>query len=118
MSFTNWGNTLTVINLVILISVTIGGYLAFRTGFTRTSQEVQERVIGAQKEENEVLQRRLSRLEAEHNRLNSLMLLVVVTFKKRGIIIEFDNDMVTIRDTATNTIQVSQLPHGDELPTP
>lgn len=109
----DWSGILTVINLTVTILIVIGGYIALKSGIARTAQEVQERVISALHEENELLQNRIKRAEAENSRLNRLVLLIIGMLKKmHNISVEIEQDMVTFR--SSSGVQVSQLPSTDD----
>jgi hypothetical protein len=56
-------NFLSIVNLVLVIATVGGGILAFRRGFTRTANEVQERVIHALNSELEALTARIESIE-------------------------------------------------------
>ena len=98
---TTFTSVLTIVNLVIVIGLMLGGYIAIRSGVARSGQEIQERIKQAFKDENELLQSRVKRLEAENKRLNSLMQLVVAALKKtHGINLEISEDMILYRDAS------------------
>jgi uncharacterized protein YlxW (UPF0749 family) len=109
VTFTGW---LTIINFVIIIGVSIGGFIAIRSKAAEAASEIQERVRMALHDENELLQSQVKRLEEEVKRLKNLFQLVVVMLKKtKNIELEIEDDMVTLRD-ATGT-HSSQLSNGN-----
>lgn len=90
---------LTIVNLVIAIGIVIGGYIAIRSGMSRAGQEIQDRVRQALHDENELLQSRLKRLEADNKRLSSQLRLVIDMLKKiHSIDMDINDDMVILRD--------------------
>ena len=61
---------LSLINLIITLCLMVGGVAAYRHGFTRTANEVQERVINALQSEIQSLHDRIAALEKENTRLS------------------------------------------------
>src|SRR5947199_10864540 len=91
-------NFLSIVNLVLLIATTLGGILAFRHGFTRTANEVQERVIAALNSELAALASRVESMEKENVRLHQIIATICAALKRRGIAVTIQGDMVNIRD--------------------
>ena len=111
---TTWTGILTIANLVIAISIVIGGYIAIRSTMARAGQDIQDRVRQALHDENELLQSRLKRLELENKRLGRQLQLVIDMLKKiRGIELDVTDDMVTLRDASG--VHVSRLHTTDGL---
>jgi len=98
---TSWVMYLTIINLIVIIAGAIGGYLAYRAAFSRAKDEITERVTGLLKTENEVLQRRVKTVEGR-------LRLLINWFAKQGVVIEFDGESLTIRDTKNGITSVHQ----------
>lgn len=95
IDFTGW---LTIINLIVLISGSIGGTLVFRSSLRKAENDVQERVREALSAENELLQSRINRVEKENRRLNKLIQLIVTVLKKTlNAELEVDGDIVYLR---------------------
>ena len=76
----------------------IGGAAAFRHGFTRTANEVQERVINALQSEIDSLKDRLAQLEIENTRLTHIIATIRAALRRRGLHITIDGELVSIRD--------------------
>ncbi|HCI78999.1 MAG TPA: hypothetical protein DHW02_04850 [Ktedonobacter sp.] len=90
--------SLSVLNLLITICLVIGGIAAYRHGFTRTANEVQERVIHALQSEIQSLHDRIEALERENTRLNYVISTMCSALKQRGLHVTIDGDIVSIQD--------------------
>lgn len=90
--------SLSVLNLLITIGLVIGGIAAYRYGFTRTTNEVQERVIHALQSEIQSLYDRIEALERENTRLNYVLSTMCTALKQRGLHVTIDGDIVSIQD--------------------
>ena len=89
---------LSLINLIITLCLMIGGVVAYRHGFTRTANEVQERVIHALQSEIQTLHDRIAALEKENTRLSYTLTTMCLALKQRGIHVTIDGDIVSIQD--------------------
>lgn len=97
-----------MINIGMTIALLIGGFVAFRSGFTRTANEVQERVIHALQGEIQTLHDRITALEQENQHLHYTITTICTALKQRGIHITIDGDTISIqgrfsRDTSYRT---------------
>ena len=100
----DWAQILTVANLLILLAVTFGGYFALKSALARSEIDVQTRVRDALSAENNLLQKRVERLEKENKRLENLLQLVVTTLNNtHHIDLEIDGDMITMRSPSGGT---------------
>ena len=90
--------SLSLINLIITLFLTIGADAAYRHGFTRTVNEVQERVINALQCEIQSLHDRIAALEKENTRLSYTLTTMCTALKQRGIHVTIDGDIVSIQD--------------------
>ena len=90
--------SLSVLNLLITVGLVIGGIAAYRHGFTRTANEVQERVIHALQSEIQSLHDRIEALERENTRLNYVLSTMCSALKQRGLHVTIDGDIVSIQD--------------------
>lgn len=103
----------TILNLlypVIFLCITIGGVVSYRKSQHKTMQEiarnateVQDHVINAQKAELETLKDRLDTLEKKNIRLEQTLGIIKAAFRKKGIIITIDGDIVSISDQQGNS---------------
>lgn len=89
---------LSLLNLLITIGLVIGGVVAYYHGFTRTANEVQERVINALQSEIQMLHDRIATLEQENARLNYIVTTLCSALKQLGIHVTIDGDTVSIHD--------------------
>lgn len=103
---------LSILNLVLCLGLALGGFAAFRHGFTRTANEVQERVIHALESEINALKDRLSELEKENVRLTHLIATMRHAMKRRGLFVTIDGDLVSIRDRAGKLTQAARIQGG------
>jgi hypothetical protein len=113
---------LVVANLIVLVLGTVGGYIVLRSSLARGAQDMQEHVRVALKDENELLQNRLTRVEDDNATLKHQLQLVVEILKRQGIILEIDGEMVQVKDargsTFTTTRQiVPKRPRPTQKPT-
>ena len=109
-------NFLSILNLVITLSLMIGGLLAYHHGFTRTANEVQERVIHLLQSEIGALQDRISALEKENTRLNHIITTIRASLKRRGLHITIDGELVSIHDRAGHLTQTTRIHGSDDTP--
>src|SRR5258708_20545301 len=119
MPMSNFYSSINLVYIVVTLCVVVGGIFAFRHGFTRTANEVQERVINALSAELtalstqiEMLTKRLNELEQENIRLTSrqneldhenIRLRMIITaicnaMKRRRINIDIEQDFIQIKD--------------------
>lgn len=83
---------LNILYPVLLLAGIIGGYFALKSALAKSESEIQERVRKALEAENVVLQRRVKTVEGR-------LSLLINWFAKQGVVIEFDGDALTIKDT-------------------
>ena len=102
-------NTLSILNLVLCIGLAIGGVAAFRHGFTRTANEVQERVINALESEINALKDRLSELEKENARLTQVIATIRTAMRRRGLLVTVEGELVSIRDKSGRFSQDTRI---------
>lgn len=89
---------LSLLNLLITIGLVIGGVVAYYHGFSRTANEVQERVINALQSEIQTLHDRIATLEQENARFNYIVTTLCSALKQLGIHVTIDGDTVSIHD--------------------
>src|SRR5258707_2892164 len=100
-------NILSILNLVLCIGLAIGGLAAFRFGFTRTANEIQERVIKALESEINALKDRLSELEKENARLTQIIATIRMAMKRRGLFVTVNGELLSIRHRAGKFTQAT-----------
>ncbi|HZU69964.1 MAG TPA: hypothetical protein VFA09_22025 [Ktedonobacteraceae bacterium] len=114
-------NFISILNLCVTFGLTAGGIVAFRHGFNRAANEIQDRVIKALQSEIGSLQDRIVALEKENTRLSHVIMTIRAALKRRGLHITIDGDLVSIHDrsgnlTQTSRIRGSQPPSGGDDP--
>ena len=107
-------NFLSVLNLLITVSLVVGGMLAYHHGFARTVNEVQERVIRALQSEIGALQDRIVALEKENTRLSQVIMTIRTSLKRRGLHITIDGELVSIHDRAGRVTHTSRISGGKD----
>jgi YD repeat-containing protein len=100
---------LSVLNLVLCLGLAVGGLAAFRHGFARTANEVQERVINALESEINALKDRLGELEKENARLTQVIATIRMAMRRRGLLVTIDGELVSIRDRAGKFTQATRI---------
>lgn len=105
-------NFITILNLCVTLGLTAGCVIAFRYGFTRTAQEIQDRVIKALQSEIGSLQDRIVALEKENTRLSHVIMTIRAALKRRGLHITIDGDLVSIHDRSGKLTQTSRIRGG------
>lgn len=88
---------LSLFSLLMTIGLLIGGIAAYRHGFIRTANEIQERVIHALQSEIQAMQERISDLEQDNSHLEKIIATICSTLKHYGISITIDGEMVNIQ---------------------
>lgn len=107
-------NIISILSMLLTIAGILGGILAFKNGFTRTANEVQERVINALQQEISVLNMRIADLEAQNQRLDQVIITLCEALKKRGIIVSIDGSLVTVTDgNTTHSVRIKGAHGGD-----
>lgn len=102
-------NILSIFNLMFCIGLAVGGLAAFRHGFTRTANEVQERVINALESEINALKDRLGELEKENARLTQVIATIRTAMRRRGLVVSVDGELVSIRDRLGKLTQATRI---------
>ena len=98
MQMNNSYTLLSIFNVILTIGGIFGGIWAWRNGFTRTANEIQERVISALNQEIVVLRGRLEDLEKENRKLDQVILTICQALKHRGLVISIEGSLVTVTD--------------------
>lgn len=89
---------LSIFCMILTLCAIFGGILAFRNGFTRTANEIQERVINALESEISTLRMRIEDVEQENNRLHQTILTICEALKKRDLVVSIDGNLISISD--------------------
>ena len=111
----NWTGILTILSFLLALGSPIGIFLALRGSKAKEEQTIAERVRDMYRDENDLLQARVKRLEIENRNLNNALILVIDILKKnKNIELQIDEHTVTLRD-GTGTL-VSRLRKPDSGP--
>lgn len=104
---------ISVISLVLTVAGILGGIFAFRNGFSRTANEVQERVINALNCELDALRQRINDLERENSRFQQIISTICEALKKRGLAVSIDGNLVSISDGKdTHSMRIQEIDAG------
>lgn len=96
--------------MAIMIAVTFGGLWVFRRAYTKQLGEMQDRVIAVYKAENEAQATQIATLEKKVQRLESVLSTLTLTLKaRRGLLIEMNDDLITIVDQRTGAEQTVKI---------
>lgn len=107
---------LSVLNVVLMIGLTIGGVIVFRGSRGKAIAEVQDRTIEALKTQTETQERQIKALEKKITHLNRVMITVEYALKRRGLRIEIDDDAITLIDERSRANQTVQIRMMDAVP--
>jgi hypothetical protein len=102
-------DNLSAINLVITFALLVGGILAYRSAFSKTANEVQERVISAMESEINTLRGHISDLKRENKYLMAVLDIIIESLEKRGLIITIEHSSVTIEDQTAHTTRTTRI---------
>ena|SRR5215469_16872295 len=100
---------LALVNLFVIVFGSLGSIFAFRSGKANAERAAQQSIREMIREENELLQARVKRLETSNQRMNKMLQLIVSTLKKtHGIELKIDEDILSVRDASggTHTAQI------------
>lgn len=112
------GINLTVItivaNLILIVAGIIGGWMVIQSSLAHGAQEIQDRVKTSILEENDLLQKRLDRVEDENKLLKKQMQRAFELLEEtRGIIIKIDGELIQIQDTQGSVVTTTRpTPHS------
>ena len=92
-----------LINILLVICVTVGGFFAFRNGKQTQLAKFQNDTITALKERISSLENKITDFEKENVIQRHVLETITSALKQRGLIITVDGDLVTITDQKTGT---------------
>lgn len=93
-----FNNFLPVFSIALSLFVIIGGFVAFRQGFSKQSSEIQDQTINALRTRVETLEGQVESDEKELRRLRQVLETVKHALKRRGLHIEIEGEFVTLID--------------------
>lgn len=101
--------------LVIIVAGLVGGLWIFKRSYVKQLGELQQSVIATYKAENEAQELKIKSLERKVTRLESVLATLQVTLKKRrGLLIEINDDLITLVDQRTGTEHAVQIHVTDQ----
>lgn len=101
--------------LIITIAVLFGGLWVFRRSYVKQLGELQESVISTYKSQNEAQELQIKALEKKVARLEGVISTLKVTLnKRRGLLIEINDDLITLIDQRTGTEHAVQIHVTDQ----
>jgi len=90
---------LTILNLLIVVGGSIGGFIAIKTSLAKAESDVQQRVREALEVENNLLKDRIDRLEKTNRRMEKIVQLISITLERtHHIKLTIDEDIVSLKD--------------------
>ncbi|GCE51102.1 hypothetical protein EI42_04914 [Thermosporothrix hazakensis] len=95
---------LSTVSILMTLCAVCGGFLAWRTGATRTANEVQQRVIDALNTELDTLRARLDTIAREKTRLEAVIAAICAAMRNRGMSVDIQGELVLIQDVQGGSI--------------
>jgi hypothetical protein len=98
-----------IASLILTLMLAIGGVFAFRGAINRSASEIQKNTIEALLVQNAAQERQIVTLEKKVQRLENVLYTLQTTLKKRrGLLIEINDDLITLVDQtgAEHTVQI------------
>lgn len=92
-------NFLPYLNIVLMICLAVGGFVAWRKGYSQESNTIQVSTIDALKEEVASLRRKVDDLEKERSTQDRVIATIRYALKSQGLRVTIEGDFVTLRDT-------------------
>lgn len=101
-----FGALLPVMSIVITLCAVIGGAIAFRGNQGKGNSEIQQSTIMAQQAQLDTQDKQIKALKEKVTRLEAIFSTLQITLKKRrGLLIEISDDLITLIDQRTGTEQ-------------
>lgn len=113
-------NLVPILSLIISVAALIGGFVAYRSGYSKQASEIQQRVINALQAQNEAQEAQIETCEKELSRLKKVVTTIQYALKRRGLRIEINNDAITLIDEAVPRqehmvqIQITDAPDDEK----
>ncbi len=87
-----------VINTVLIMFLTVGGFLAFRNGRRAELTKFQRETIEAMQQRIDTIEGKLIDLQTENALQRHIIDTITLALKARGMVVTIDGDMVTINE--------------------
>lgn len=96
--------------IALTIAILLGGLWAFRRSSVKQLGELQESVIATYKSQNEAQAIQIKALEKKVAKLEGTLSTLQITLKKRrGLLIEINDDLITLVDQRTGAEHAVQI---------
>ncbi len=100
---------------VIALIGLLSGVIAYRRFNTKQLGEIQEKVIDAYKSQSEAQDKQIKMLKEKVQRLEAIFSTLQITLKKRrGLLIEINDDLITLVDQRTGAEHAVQIHVTDQ----
>ncbi len=101
--------------LIIIAAGLVGGLWIFKRSYVKQLGELQDSVIATYKSQNEAQELQIKTLEKKVARLEGVISTLQITFKKRrGLLIEIDEDVITLVDQRTGAEHTVKINVSDQ----
>jgi len=104
---------LSILSPVLAICILIGGFFAFRSGYSNATTETQAKLIEIFKVQIETLEKQVAHDTKEITRLKSTVVTIQKVLDQRGMHITVEDDSVVFKEdlnkqtTTTTTVQIT-----------
>jgi hypothetical protein len=111
------------LNIVLMVCLAIGGFFAWKKGYSQESGAIQESVIVALKEEVAAVRRKVDDLEKERATQDRVIATIRYVLKQYNLRVTIQGDVVTINDNVgkSKSMRVQEqaivkpiMPSGDD----
>ena len=89
-----------ILNIVLTVLLAVGGFLAFRKGYSKETEDAMERLNKTLDGEIQVLRRRVDDLERERATQDRVIATIRYALKQYGLRVTIAGDFVTLNDTS------------------
>lgn len=103
---------LPLLSIILTLCAVVGGFFAFKKGYSQEAGAIQERVIEALKDEVKALKSKIESLETERSTQDRVLSTIRYALKQYGMRIVISGDFVTVRDASgkNKTTRIQALP--------
>lgn len=101
--------------LIIIVAGLTGGLWIFKRSYVKQLGELQQSVIDTYKSQSEAQDKEINLLKRKVTKLEAVLTTLQVTLKKqRGLLIEINDDLITLVDQRTGTEHAVQIHVSDQ----
>ncbi len=102
------------LGLFVVVGTVIGGVIAVRHGYSKSADEIQDRVIKALKNEIGTLETQFGQAEKEIIRLRRVLATIRYALKRRGLHITVNGDFISFYDEQSRSTRTTQMRTTDQ----